>query len=106
MEKGGLWILHSWLNNPDYTGKYEPITQITRKSLEKSYQNLIDDQWGFISKDDSLIGFLSNRLRDNSQEIRYIIDPQERGKGHESEAVQIIVDYIFLNARAQIANKH
>jgi RimJ/RimL family protein N-acetyltransferase len=85
------------LNNPDYTGKYEPITQITKKSLEKSYQNLLDEQWWFISNDDGLIGFLSNCLRDNSQEIRYILDPQERGKGYESEAVQIIVDYLFLN---------
>jgi len=43
------------------------------------------------------IGFLSNRLRDGHQEIKFLIDPESRRQGYATEAVQIITNYLFTS---------
>ena len=98
IEKEGLWILHSWLTDPSYTGNYEAFPQITQGELEKQYRDLYNEQWWWIEvKGGSPIGFLSNRLLDSHQEIRFLLAPDEKGKGYATEAVRIIVDHLFSN---------
>ena len=50
-------------------------------------------------KDGSKIGFVA-RLKElwgGQMEIGYVLVPTERGKGYCSEAVKIMVDYLFLS---------
>ncbi len=96
--KEDLLFLHYWLNNPEYTGEYEPLFQVTPRELEKRYMNLEDESWWFIEDGRRLrVGFLSNRIRDGCQTLSYLVEPEERGNGYATEAVRIVVDYLFLN---------
>jgi hypothetical protein len=40
VEKVDLLILKEWVNNPDFVGEFEPISQETLGELEKQYENL------------------------------------------------------------------
>jgi RimJ/RimL family protein N-acetyltransferase len=50
-------------------------------------------------KDGSKIGFVARyrELWGGQMEIGYVLVPGERGKGYGSEAVMIMVDYLFLS---------
>ena len=98
VSKEGLTILHYWFNDPKHTGEYKPLLQITHRELEKRYLSLGDESWWFIKDRRGFpVGFLSNQLRDGCQTLSYLIEEEERGNGYATEAVHIIVDYLFLN---------
>lgn len=98
IEKDGLGKLHDWLTDPTFTGTLEPFPQITMKEIEKTFRDQHNEQWWRIHAKHSLwIGFLSNRLRDGHQEIKFLIDPESRRQGYATEAVQIITDYLFTS---------
>jgi RimJ/RimL family protein N-acetyltransferase len=48
-------------------------------------------------KDGTKIGTVFHFLNGNYMEIGYILAPNERKKGYGSEAVRMIVDYLFLS---------
>jgi len=75
---------------------------MSKTEWEKRYDNLSPDtKWFFIEKKDGTkIGTIYHFLNGNYMEIGYILVPSERKKGYGSEAIRIIVDYLFLNARA------
>ena len=54
---------------------------------------------GFLveKKDDAGIGLVVLELEGGAQELGYGIIPSERGKGYCTEAVKIVVDYLFLS---------
>ena len=89
--------LQGMLNNPKFFGEYEPFTPTTQRKLEKTYDRLEHEQWWFIDEDMPRVVFLSNHLKDGHQEIKFFIDPEDRGKGYATEAVTLIVDHLFLN---------
>jgi len=66
--------------------------------LAKRYENLTpDNKWFFIeNKDGTKIGGIIHFLAGNL-EIGYLLVPSERRKGYCSEAVMIMVDYLFLS---------
>ncbi len=102
LEKEDIGYLHSWLTDPDFTGTHEPTTQQTTRELEKTYQNLKDEQWWFITNHfRTRIGFLTNQLKEGFQVIKLYIISEERGKGYGSEAVKLVVDHLFLNQDIQ-----
>jgi RimJ/RimL family protein N-acetyltransferase len=80
-------------------GQYEPILQETRVSLEKQYDRLTEGQWFFVEKrDGKKIGYICHYLAGAKlTEIGYAIVPGERRKGYGTEAVMIMVDYLFLS---------
>ena len=101
VERGDLPLLQEWDNNPVFMGKYEPFRQETRTDLEKAYDNLRDSQWFFVEKKDGTkIGFIAHFLSAGEIELGYFIIPSERGKGHVSEAITMMVDYMFLSRDA------
>ena len=67
--------------------------------MAKRYENLTaDNKWFLIEKKDGTkIGGIIHFLRGNLLEIGYSLVPSERGKGYCSEAVKIMVDYLFLS---------
>lgn len=98
IEKERIENLHDRLTNPKFTGTIEPFPQMTQKELEKTFRELQDEQWWWITYRGGLLGgFLSNRLKDGHQELKFLVDPEHRKKGYATEAVQIIVDYLFMN---------
>lgn len=98
MEKEDLPLLKEWKNNIDFIGEYQSVQQITLRDLEKQHDELAGEQWFFIEKKDGTkIGTISHKLVFGTEEIGAALLPTERGKGYCSEAVKIMVDYLFLS---------
>jgi RimJ/RimL family protein N-acetyltransferase len=98
MEKEDLALLKEWRNSLEFAGRYQLISQETLKDIEKRYDELVDEKWFFIEKKDGTkIGTISHRLVFRTQEIGSVLIPSERGKGYCTEAVNIMVDYLFLS---------
>ena len=98
VEKRDLPILLKWDNNVDFRGQFENPKQETMADLEKLYDNIKDAQWFFIEKkDETKVGFIAHFLSASETEIGYNIVPNEQNKGYAGEAIQIIVDYLFLS---------
>ncbi len=100
VEKEDLPLLLEWFNNPEIAGRYEPLDpQQSKKEFEERYDKLGPDEKAFFieKKDGSKIGSIGHFLKDHSIEIGYSVLPNERGRGYCTEAVQIMVDYLFLS---------
>jgi RimJ/RimL family protein N-acetyltransferase len=98
IEKQDLPILLEWDNNIDFRGQFENPKQETIADLERLYDNIKDTQWFFIEKKDGTkIGFIAHFLSAGETEIGYNIVPNERNRGFAGEAIQIMVDYLFLS---------
>jgi len=98
LEKEDLPLLADWSNNPEiYSGMWFP--QMSKTEWEKRYDSLTPDtKWFFIEKKDGTkIGTVLHKLNGNFMEIGYILVPNERKKGYGSEAIKLIVDYLFLS---------
>ena len=95
-EKEDLPLLTEWLNDPETFGLYNPLMQHSKTELEGWYDTLSAEGRLFLieKKDGSKIGEI-HHLKD--MEIGYGLVPNGRRKGYCTEAVKIIVDYLFLS---------
>jgi RimJ/RimL family protein N-acetyltransferase len=98
LEKDDLPLLADWSNNLEFFNDMW-FPQMSKTEWEKRYDSFTSDtKWFFIEKKDgSRIGTVFHFLNGNFMEIGYILVPNERKKGYGSEAVKIIVDYLFLS---------
>ena len=102
MEKEDLPLFAEWFNKPEVFGEYNPLRQMSRTEVEKILENPLELKPFIIEKKDgSKIGFIAHfyvlHVAGRQLEIGYSLVPDERGKGHCSEAVKIMVDYLFLS---------
>ena len=103
MEKDDLPLIADWFSDPEVLGEYNPFLQMSRTDLEKAQENSLFERQLFIveKKDGTKIGFMSQfyALRPGAkhQEIGFVLIPSERGKGYSTEAVEIMVDFLFLS---------
>ena len=99
VEKEDISLAAEWLNNLDFWGEYNPLMQMSKADLQKWYDTLSpEERWFFIEKKDgSKVGNMGHRPVGKAQEIGYAVLPSERKKGYCSEAVMIMVDYLFLS---------
>jgi RimJ/RimL family protein N-acetyltransferase len=103
MEKEDLPLFAEWLNNPEVSGEYNPLRQVSRTETEKRHEKDNSEQGEFIieKKDGSKIGYIFHFILvhpiSRFLEIGYSLVPSERGKGFGTEAVGIMVDYLFLS---------
>jgi RimJ/RimL family protein N-acetyltransferase len=103
MEKEDLPIFAEWINNPEFVGEYLPLHQSSIAEMGKTPEpNPFEFKTFIVEKrDGSKIGYVShyNMLHPATKplEIGYALVPSERGKGYCSEAVKIMVDYLFLS---------
>lgn len=99
MEKEDLPLVKKWVNDLEFAGEYEEISQETKADLEKQYDQLAGGQWFFVEKKDgSKIGYVAHyTVSGKLTEIGYSLVPNERGKGYGIEAVKIMVEYLFLS---------
>ena len=99
VEKEDLPLVNAWFNNLDFTGEHEPLdAQESRADIEKRYEKLSSEKWFLIeTKTGSKIGFIGHFPHGEQIEIGFAIVPSEREKGYCTEAVKIMVDYLFLS---------
>jgi ribosomal-protein-alanine N-acetyltransferase len=100
VEKEDLSLLLEWFNNPEFTGRHSPLdAQQTRAEIENKYDNLSsEEQWFMIEKKDGKkVGHIGTHVFAGMLEIGYALIPAERGHGYSTEAVKIIVDYLFMS---------
>jgi aminoglycoside 6'-N-acetyltransferase len=104
MEKEDLPLFAEWVNKPEVFGEYNPLHQMSKTEAEKMLENPSDLQPFIIEKKDkSKIGFIAHfhvlhfGTGTKQLEIGYTLVPSERGKGYGAEALEIMVDYLFLS---------
>jgi RimJ/RimL family protein N-acetyltransferase len=104
MEKDDLPQFVEWVNKPEVFGEYNPLHQMFKTEVEKMLDNPSDIKPFFIEKKDgSKIGFIVHfhvlhmGTGTKQLEIGYSLVPSERGKGYGTEALEIMVDYLFLS---------
>ena len=99
-EKEDLPLIAEWFNNPEFSGRYDPLdAQQSKTEIEKKYDKLgSEEKWFLIeTKDGARVGFIGSFTVGSNLEVGYAMIPSERGKGYGTEAVKIMVDYLFLS---------
>ena len=102
VEKEDLPLLSEWFNKLEVFGEYNPLHQMSKTEVEKIFESPHEEKLFIIEKKDgSKIGFITHfyvlHVAGRQLEIGYSLLPNERGKGYCSEAVKIMVDYLFLS---------
>jgi ribosomal-protein-alanine N-acetyltransferase len=100
VEKEDLPLLQGWFNSLEFSSRYNALDpQESKVKIEKRYDNLTsDDKWFLIMrKNGEKVGFIGTHLYGGMLEIGYALDASERRHGYCTEAVQIMVDYLFLS---------
>jgi len=104
MEKDDLPLFVEWINKPEFFGEYNPLHQMSKTEAEKMLDTPSDVRFFIIEKKDgSKIGFIAHfyvlHLGTGTKqlEVGYALIPDERGKGYGTEALETIVDYLFLS---------
>jgi RimJ/RimL family protein N-acetyltransferase len=102
MEKEDLPLFAEWFNKPEVFGEYNPLHQMSRIEAEKLLENPLELKPFLIEKKDgNKIGFVAHfyvlHPASKQLEIGYTLVPGERGKGYCTEALEIMVDYLFLS---------
>jgi RimJ/RimL family protein N-acetyltransferase len=102
VDKEDVELLHKWTNDIDFMGEFFFARQQSLAETEKRmFNEFSPDHGSFIveKKDGTKVGvvhhFLSKIFFD-VVEIGYMITPEERGNGYCSEAMGILVDYLFI----------
>ena len=97
-EKKDLPIIKQWENDVEFVGEFEPFDQMSLEDFEKQYDGKGERQWYFIEKKDGAkVGYICQIKSKNCVGVGYTLAKEERGKGYGIEAVQMMVDYLFLH---------
>jgi RimJ/RimL family protein N-acetyltransferase len=104
VEKEDLPLLAEWVNNLEFAGEYVNLRQFSKSEVEKEFTTENKHEFkDFIieKKDGTKVGWISHfyvlHPAGRLLEIGYTILPGERGKGYCTEAVNVMVDYLFLS---------
>jgi RimJ/RimL family protein N-acetyltransferase len=106
IEKEDVDFFLECYNNQDFWGEYDFVTQMSKAEVLRSFDDptplqIVVERVRFIieKKDGKKIGYVHHRLAqpDGWTEIGYLVIPSERRKGHGTEAIQLMVDYLFLS---------
>jgi len=98
-EKGDVSLVAQWFSDPKYMGEYQDTVTIPQGKLEKA---MLEDNIFFMieKKDGTKIGhvggYMHGWMRGRMMEIGFALVPSERRRGYGTEAVQMMVDYLFL----------
>jgi RimJ/RimL family protein N-acetyltransferase len=102
MEKEDLPLFADWVNKPEFLGEHNGLMQLSKSEIEKMLENPYEMKYFIIEKKDgSKIGLIFHfyvlHPAGRQLEIGYVLVPSERSKGYCTEAVRIMVDYLFLS---------
>lgn len=98
-EREDILLIVEWGNDLEFGGEFEPVEQNSLQEIEKRYNNLRPGEKWFIveKKDGTKIGQIVHSPLKRHFQIGFAIIPEERDKGYCTEAVKIMVDYLFLS---------
>ena len=104
VEKEDLPLVAEWFNNPEFDGEYGALRQVSKSELEKEFgtEDKHEMKAFFIEKKDGTkVGWITHfyvlHPAGRLLEIGYSTLPNERRRGYCSEAVSIMIDYLFLS---------
>jgi RimJ/RimL family protein N-acetyltransferase len=102
MEKEDLPLFAEWVNKPEFFGEYISLMQLSKSEAEKMLENPYEMRYFVIEKKDGrkiglIFHFYVLHPAGRQLEIGYALVPGERGKGYCTEAIRIMVDYLFLS---------
>jgi RimJ/RimL family protein N-acetyltransferase len=98
LEREDLPLFTEWNNDPEFGGEFEPLEQNSLSEIERWYDGERDGEWFIVeTKDGKPVGQITYAPEGPHLRIGYIIHQSERGKGYCTEAVVILVDYLFLS---------
>ncbi len=98
LESEDLDWFTQWNNDIKYTGEYEPVEVSSRHSIEKWFNDENRNSWWVIEDMDAKpAGQLITGPDGSHQFLGYIIHPDHRNKGYCTEAIELMVDYLFLS---------
>ncbi len=109
-EKEDVKLFWEWFNNPSFLGEYHGPMLLSRADVEKMFESNPNSPFEMKlyvieKKDGSAIGYVNHfnmlALYGKMLEIGYALLPTERGKGYCAEAVQLMVDYLFLSKNTE-----
>lgn len=93
-EKDDVFSVAELWSNAEYMGEYQEVVKISGAELEKvMLENTIF--FTIEKKDQTMIGHINGWMRGRMMEIGFAVVPNERGKGYGTEAIQLMVDYLF-----------
>jgi ribosomal-protein-alanine N-acetyltransferase len=98
-EKEDVQVFTNWISDLEFLGKYDPVIQQSKAQVEKRLVSRQQEDRDFIieKKDGTKIGFIIHFTFGKQLEIGFALVPSERRKGYCTEAVNIMVDYLFLS---------
>ena len=104
VEKDNCLQFFRWTQDWDFVGEFwspirhVPEYQAEREFVEPRNPGIELTRYYIQKKDAEKIGFIAHLWGSywNWMEIGYALAPSERGKGYMTEAVQILVDFLFL----------
>jgi RimJ/RimL family protein N-acetyltransferase len=105
LEKDDLPILVDWFNQPEVFGEYNPLHQMTIEEAGKMFSSPLEMK-PFVVEDKAgkKVGFIAYfyvlHPACRSLEVGYSLIPSERGKGYGTEALKMMVDFVFLTKDA------
>jgi aminoglycoside 6'-N-acetyltransferase len=99
VEKEELAVFADFLNDLAVGASYMPVLQHSQAAVEEHYAKLSPDAgWFYVEKKDGRrIGWISHAVIGGSMTIEYALVPSARRQGYGTEAIRILVDYLFLS---------
>jgi RimJ/RimL family protein N-acetyltransferase len=106
MERNDVDFLAESINDVDFNSEFLPVRQTSRAEVLRNFDNppqvaLVCERQRFIieKKDGTRVGTITHWLAqpERFMEIGYNVVRGERGRGCGTEAVQLMVDYLFLS---------
>jgi ribosomal-protein-alanine N-acetyltransferase len=105
-ERDDVDFLAESINDVDFDSEFLPVSQTSKAEVMRKFDNpsqvaLVCERQRFIieTRDGTRVGTIAHWLAqpEKFMEIGYDVVRKERGKGYGAEAVQLIVDYLFLS---------
>jgi len=105
MEKEDASLLVEWWNSLEFQGEFFSVLQKSKTQALKEFENpspvkvaMEEREFMIEKKDGTRIGHIGcgKDILHDWTGIGYDVVPSERRKGHAREAIQILVDYLFL----------
>ncbi len=108
MEKDDIPLMAKWENDPSFVGEFFTPIQVSKSAIEKGFKEQSPGSATFIveDKDSNPLGIIIHFKTKfgnyaSTFEIGYMLESEARGKGYCSEAITIMLDYLFLTKDIQ-----
>ena len=96
-EEADISQIIQWWNDPEYMGEFQDTTEMSDEQIRNLYKCEDGSARFIIEKNSKRIGHISAWKSFAGMEIGFAIIPDERGKGYGTDAIMLMIDYLFDN---------